>query len=419
MNLCTSALRDRFFGAGRLLATGTVLAAAMAATSCTSARTPIEPPRTAVLAEDFENGTATEGWSDRTVTTAPNGKTKYLGVFGPGTVTLSLNKLPKHAALRLSFTLHILGSWDGVGLWGPDRWRCGLKGGPVFLETTFNNCFLHWSDNIWQSYPEPYNQVQQDLFADMPARPPRLLACHGGSGASGIADLGFIWNKRPCSTSYTFSFVVPHSSTDATLEFTNLCDDPKNDQSFALDDVCVEALDTLPALSEADVERAWQILLTGSPAAALLAGSEFLAHPQELLRHCRELVKADPSRVKKLLERLDTGTTRSESLFADMEPGDDQARIAALRELTLMPGDLWTNRQQRDAFDATHPQLARTWQNWIYVMYEKGALSSTPLVRSAMRLAAWLRQNGTPEAAKMADAIEARVSSPGEKPAEE
>ena len=369
------------------------------------------PRGTIVFTEDFEHGTASDAWSDRTVTSCPNGKTQYLGPFGPGKVTLSLHTLPEHQALRLSFTLHILGSWDGVGKWGPDRWNCGLRGGPLFMETTFNNCFLIWCDNIWQSFPESYNEVQQDVFKGMPARPPLLLACHGGSGAAGIADLGFIWHETSCSTTYKFNFVIPHGAADATLEFSNLCDDLKDNQSFALDDVRVETLADVPALGKEDAERAWQALLTGSPVAAFRAAGEFLAHPDELFRHCRQMLAADPARVQQLLNHLDTGSTRAEALFADMEPGDDQERIAALRELTLMPGDRWNSRQDEDTFDAAHPQGSLTLLSWRRVMADKQALSSTPLVRGIMRIASLLRQHGTPEAVKMAEACEDRVSS--------
>lgn len=361
-----------------------------------------------ILCEDFDTSAT---WSDRTITACPNGRTKYLGPFGPGTVSLNLSSLPAHRALRVSFTLHILGSWDGVGHWGPDRWRCGLRNGPVFMETTFNNCFLIWSDNIWQSFPELYNPVQQELFKNMPSRPPILLACHGGSGATGMADLGLTWIKyKEISTTYQFSFIVSHADAAAAIDFSNLCDDPKSDQSFALDDVRVEALDDVPHLNEGDAERAWQILFSGSPSAAFTAGTEFLAHPDELLRRAGQLVNADPARVQALVNRLDAGPTRAESVFADMEPGDDVERIAALRELTLMPGDLWKNRREGDLIDAQHPQRTRTQQCWFDVMYDTNALTSTPLVRAGMRLASLLRQNGSPEAIKMAEVIEGRVS---------
>ncbi len=412
-----------------------VLLALIAGHGTPSAATPLEPsgevpPRdfttleaepqeealVRVLSEDFENGGASAGWSDRTVAACPNGRTNYLGPFGPGTVTLNLAELPAHRALRISFTLHILGSWDGVGRWGPDRWQCGLRDGPTFIDTTFNNCFLIWCDNVWQSFPELYSPVQQTLFKTMPSLPPMLLACHGGSGATGLADLGWNWTKfkgkeyKEISTTYRFHFVVPHAGPAAVIDFTNLCDDLKHDQSFALDDVSVEALQNVPALAARDIELAWQSLFCGSPSAAFKASTVFLAHPDELLRRTNQLVTADETRVGVLMDRLDAGPTRAEGVFADMEPGDDVERIAALREMTLMPGDLWQRRQQEDPFDPEHPQRTRTLQCWIYPMNNKNALTFTPLVRAGMRLSALLRQNGSPEALKMAETIEARVS---------
>jgi len=301
-----------------------------------------------------------------------------------------------------------------VGRWGPDRWRCGLRDGPAFMETTFNNCFLIWCDNVWQSFPELYSPVQQTLFKTMPSLPSMLLACHGGSGATGVADLGWNWSKhkeyKEVSTTYRFSFVIPHAGPAAVIDFTNLCDDPKNDQSFALDDVSVEALHNVPALAARDIELAWQALFCGSPSAAFTASTVFLAHPDELLRRTNQLVTADQTRVGVLMDRLDAGPTRAEGVFADMKPGDDVERIAALREMTLMPGDLWQGRKQEDPFDAKHPQRTRTLQCWIYPMYNRNAMTFTPLVRAGMRLSALLRQNGSPEALKMAETIEDRVS---------
>jgi hypothetical protein len=364
-----------------------------------------------LLSEDFENGGASPAWSDRTVAACPNGRTKYLGPFGPGNVALNLAELPAHRALRVSFTLHLLGSWDGVGLWGPDRWRCGLRDGPTFLDTTFNNCFLIWADNVWQSYPELYSPVQQTFFKTMPRLPSMLLACHGGSGSTRVADLGWNWSKhKEISTTYRFSFVVPHAGPAAVIDFTNLCDDPKNDQSFSLDDVSVDALQNVPALAAGDIELAWQALFCGSPSAAFAASSVFLAHPDELLRRANQLVTTDETRVDVLMDCLDAGPTRAEGVFADMEPGDDGERIAALREMTLMPGDLWQRRKQQDPFDPEHPQRTRTLQCLKYAMDNRNAMTFPPLVRAGMRLSALLRQNGSPEAIEMAETIEDRVS---------
>ncbi len=378
---------------------------------------PAQPTATLVLAENFGSGRASALWSDTKVTAVPNGKGHYLGPFGTGTVSLVAQRLPTHQALRLAFKLHLLGSWDGVGLWGPDRWRCGLRGGPVCLETTFNNCFLVWSDNIWQSYPELYNPVQQSLFARLPRRPSHLLACHGGTGAARIADLGFAWSKHPnISTTYDLAFVIPHTATEATLEFTNLCDDPLSDQSYALGEVRLETLDRVPPWSAEEAERAWQLLFCGSSSDAAKAEAQFLTHPQELRCHAQQLVEGETGRIKALMACLDTGAVRAEGLYTDVDAGEDQDRLAALRELTLMPGDLWKLRQQHDPFDAEHPQQCRNLQSWIYVMYGMKDLSTPPLVRAGMRLSSLLRQQGTPADALLADQIEARVSSKGETP---
>ena len=78
---------------------------------------------------------------------SPNHAQRFLGEFGgpqiglPGepsynhtrveqTVSLALRDLPPHAALKISFDLYILKSWDGLSpAYGPDRWS-GDRGRP-------------------------------------------------------------------------------------------------------------------------------------------------------------------------------------------------------------------------------------------------------------------------------------------------
>jgi hypothetical protein len=92
------------------------------------------------------------------VTTAdsPNRKERYLGPFGgprlaentkdfnrtrvEQTIDLTLDKLPAHKSITVSFDLYILSSWDGNNPhYGPDRWSLSVEGGPTLLKTTFSN----------------------------------------------------------------------------------------------------------------------------------------------------------------------------------------------------------------------------------------------------------------------------------------
>jgi hypothetical protein len=77
-------------------------------------------------------------WSPTTAGTTPNGR-KFLGQFGNETVSLTLTDLPLHGALRVSFDLFIIQSWDGLGSSPVDQWGIRVDGAPLIL-TNFSNC---------------------------------------------------------------------------------------------------------------------------------------------------------------------------------------------------------------------------------------------------------------------------------------
>ena len=63
-----------------------------------------------VYSHDFEKAPGKE-WSHKARSQTPKQKRQFLGNFGPGTVTLSLAKLPAHKMLQLEFD----GDADGSG----------------------------------------------------------------------------------------------------------------------------------------------------------------------------------------------------------------------------------------------------------------------------------------------------------------
>ena len=60
--------------------------------------------------------------------------------------------LPEHEALKVSFTVHFVGPWDGSGYdqWSPDRFFCKVDS-MTMIDSTFNNCHLRFTDNIYRS----------------------------------------------------------------------------------------------------------------------------------------------------------------------------------------------------------------------------------------------------------------------------
>ena len=63
---------------------------------------------------------------------------------------------PPHGALRVSFDLYVLKSWDGNSpLYGADRWTLSVTGGPGLLDTTFSNNPKVGKEGSHQNYPQP------------------------------------------------------------------------------------------------------------------------------------------------------------------------------------------------------------------------------------------------------------------------
>ncbi len=67
-----------------------------------------------VYASAFEKG-AGDQWSKKQVTKCPSGRHTFLGPFAYEFTTLSLNNLPEHARMRLSFDLMIMLRWGRCG----------------------------------------------------------------------------------------------------------------------------------------------------------------------------------------------------------------------------------------------------------------------------------------------------------------
>jgi len=113
-----------------------------------------------VYFNDFENivDPLTE-WSNTSTDTTPgtvdHPADRFLGPFIDEPVNLSLNSLPDHTEVTISFDLYIMRAWDGNSggpMIGPDIWEYRVNGGPTFLHTTFNN---YWrSSSAKQAYPD-------------------------------------------------------------------------------------------------------------------------------------------------------------------------------------------------------------------------------------------------------------------------
>jgi len=219
--------------------------------------------------EDFENILNADAelsqWSLRRTETAPNGRT-YLGMFGcnPGchdncepqpctcdSPALTLAELPAHSYVSVSFSLYIIRSWDGNGVYDPmpypecttafpDRWWLRVQGGGVVLGTTFSNITtIVYKPECDRPVTETSeNQAYPDIYpgGDHPAQ----------YGADEVNTLGYEYGNvcvisQPMDSVYHIKRAFPHKETSLTLEFVAEGLSTIDDESWGLDNVEVWA----------------------------------------------------------------------------------------------------------------------------------------------------------------------------------
>lgn len=159
---------------------------------------------------------------------------KVLGRYNNGGFTLSLNNLPKHDLISVSFTLYIHDSWDGNSTApdGPDMWEMFVDDEP-YISTTFSN-FPCASTDICkpQSYPNTYpnNYNNPQTGATTVNLPP---ACK---------------TTYPNGTSmYRITKTFAHTGGTVTIKCLDKLSqtndpDPKCDESWSVDNLNVKAI---------------------------------------------------------------------------------------------------------------------------------------------------------------------------------
>ncbi|HKQ77844.1 MAG TPA: hypothetical protein VJ810_29370 [Blastocatellia bacterium] len=95
-----------------------------------------------VLEENFDNvkKDLKKAWSVTKTEVTPTGSTRFLGQFFTESVKLTLDKLPTHKTVTVTFDLYVTRSWDGEtpGA-GPDVWGLNMDDGVSLIKTTFSN----------------------------------------------------------------------------------------------------------------------------------------------------------------------------------------------------------------------------------------------------------------------------------------
>lgn len=215
---------------------------------------------TTVYSSNFAHSVGDE-WSEKKTEVTPKDNRRFVG---PGTtqkLSLRLTRLPRHAYIRISLDLLIMGTWDGNATTttrgiaiGPDSFRMNVEGGPGLIDATFSN--LDAAGNSRYGQTQSYPSILPG--ETHPAK----------TGAAESNTLGFEWISgdgvtRPVDALYKLSFVVPHSGEAVQFNFQGGGGlQPADDESWGLDNVKVEALEEadVAKLDEAEMRRLWEAI---------------------------------------------------------------------------------------------------------------------------------------------------------------
>jgi len=167
------------------------------------------------------------------VITQYNGSS-VLGRYNNSGFTLTLNNLPKHNLVTISFDLYIHDSWDGdkTDPDGPDIWQM-LVNNNTYINATFSNAACKPGNfcspqSYPFNYPNNYNNPKTGAFkTNLPG------VCLNG-GVNG-------------TTLYKITKTITHSNDVLTLQCldklvqTNTTD-PKCDESWSVDNINIKAI---------------------------------------------------------------------------------------------------------------------------------------------------------------------------------
>jgi hypothetical protein len=227
-------------------------------------------------------------WSEANVDITPKGQRKFLGRFRNKTVSLSLDDIPPHKMLRVSFDLFVIMTWDGST--DPDIWSLSVAGGPCLIRTTFDNGA---SKN--QAFPGEYPDDLSD----------------GAAGAAekeslGYGQLGPVLGMG--DEVYKLSFTFPHSRKSVRLDFKGDLKDDGNDETWGLANVRVEAIDRPRPVSEKELDNLWNVMADADPAVSHAAGWRLIGAGEEARRFLAgkaAVHEVDANEIASLMRDLD------------------------------------------------------------------------------------------------------------------
>jgi len=158
-----------------------------------------------------------------------------LGQYNNSFFTLTVNNLPKHDLIKVTFDLYIHDSWDGnkPPPDGPDIWEM-LVDGNTYINTTFSNDACKAGDfcspqSYPLNYPNNYNNPKKDAYrTDLPG------VCSEKNSPNG-------------TTQYKIVKTFTHSNNTLLLQCLDKLvqpntNNPKCDESWSVDNINIQAI---------------------------------------------------------------------------------------------------------------------------------------------------------------------------------
>ena len=155
-------------------------------------------------------------------------ESKLFGRFNNNLITLQLDSLPDHNAVRIQFDLFIHDKWEGSHLYPatglPDVWQLQLDNVPIMIRTFSNTSFP-------QSYPKDYNPVlpQNPAHSDAWSLLPGVCALYGQKDGTSFYKIDY-------TTAHT-SVKLKLDWNDALQPFGQSCN-----KSWSMDNILITAV---------------------------------------------------------------------------------------------------------------------------------------------------------------------------------
>jgi len=173
-----------------------------------------------VIYEDFVRPNIAER-NPTAVATFPSGLTASPQT-GNSSFSVRAKVLPLHTSVRIQINLHILQTWDGNSVNGPDQITINVGGSSIFT-STFSN-----TSGVLQDYPAQY---PGGSFAR-------------ATGATSINSLGLtpIYGPSYADSSYAISIAIPHSQPSLMMSCVGSGLEPVSNESWAISKIIVTAI---------------------------------------------------------------------------------------------------------------------------------------------------------------------------------